>query len=47
MEVTQEDIKAIIGTIASFSVFFALSGWLMYSFYYKPEILEKKKRPEQ
>lgn len=38
------EIKALVGLFVSFSIAFALSGWLIYSFYIKPNREERKKQ---
>ena len=44
MEISDAEIKGIIGLIVGFTIMFCMSGWLTYSFYIKPEQEEKKKQ---
>ena len=43
MEITEVEIRGIIGLVIGFAIMLCISGWFMYSFYYKPEILDKRK----
>lgn len=44
MEISETEMRGIIGLIFGFIVTLCMSGWLMYSFYIKPEQEEKKKQ---
>lgn len=46
MEITQTEIRGIIGLVIGFIIMLCISSWFMYSFYYKPEILDKKKHTQ-
>ena len=39
----EAEIQGIIGLIVGYVILFCMVGWLTYSFYIKPEILDKKK----
>ena len=38
------EVRGIIGLFIGFFSVFVMSGWLIYSFYIKPEREERKKR---